>query len=274
MHWSVSCMTRGGGGGRVHRWVEPVPAAFGQHTLVRSSAPHRADTQGQTTIHTPTPTKADLKWPVCTSPECLSLDCGRNPGDLERTPTDTARACKLQPRSLLLWRSSPNHCITVLRICCNVNVTLRYNVAVIGLSQKLQALQSDNIQQTVNTFSRWGKSVFPFLFPRWKVMCWPVEMCWPVNLQLRSPQCATWTGSFPLQLDARGNAPRLAAGNQRMLDRWAWRQMADCDLLKCSPSQAAAKKKKRKKKEEKKTMRAACAVGLRRAHHSETAVSS
>lgn len=116
MHWSVSCMTRGGGG-RVHRWVEPVPAAFGQHTLVKSSAPHRADIQGQTTIHTRIPTKADLKWPVCTSPECLSLDCGRNPEDLERTPTDTARACKLQPTSLLLWRNSPNHCITVLRIC-------------------------------------------------------------------------------------------------------------------------------------------------------------
>lgn len=78
-------------------------------------------------------------------------------------------------------------------------------------------------------------------------------MCWPMDLQLWTPQCTTWTGSFPLQLDAGDNAACFAAGNQRMFDRWAWRRMADCNLLKFSPSQAAAKKK---------TTRAACAVVL------------
>lgn len=79
MQWRVSQMTLG---------VEPVPATFGQDTRDKSSAHCRVNIQRQTTIHTHSHTKVKLKQPVCMSPECMSLDCGRNPGDLETAHTD------------------------------------------------------------------------------------------------------------------------------------------------------------------------------------------
>lgn len=65
-------------------------------------------------------------------------------------------------------------------------------------------------------------------------------MCWPVRSQLRAPWRSTQTGSFPLKLDAQGNQPCFAWGNQRLFDRRG-RLMADCIRLKCSPTKAAAK---------------------------------
>ncbi len=66
-------------------------------------------------------------------------------------------------------------------------------------------------------------------------------MCWPVKSQLWALRCPTQTGSFPLKLNAQGNMPCFAAGNQRMFDCWAWRLMADRVCLKYSPSKAVAK---------------------------------
>lgn len=56
------------------------------------------------TIHTHT--KINLKYPVCTSPEHISFDCGRNPEGLERTHTDMGRTRKLQPKTFLLCHKS------------------------------------------------------------------------------------------------------------------------------------------------------------------------
>lgn len=96
MHCSVSYMTRGRG---VHRWVEPVQAAM-QHTQLKSSTHHKADIHGKQ-LSTLTFTLRS----TCTSSECMSLDCERNPGNLEGAHTDMARTYILQPRTTALFRA-------------------------------------------------------------------------------------------------------------------------------------------------------------------------